>query len=305
LTLLPLSPSERRLFALLARILTPRLLWLVAATVATLAAGLALPRPMRSLAEAASLLFAAALLGLAWALAAPGLAGRVPSARSRTGLPKPHPFPLFRKEFLAFARLLEPWLVLLLALAAALTEWLGGWMSPARAFLPFWLFAVFLLPGFLHPFGLESGPERERYRLLPLPWPELVARKHGALALIFLLSTLPLPAVLALRLSFVAFAETLMVYGLTLGGCLLAGALWHNQPAARRIHLAPGALSGSNMPLDLALEAALLTAAAPVLFLAAVHNLAPTAVLPLGCALLALVVLLYRRLLRRCREQAN
>lgn len=69
--------------------------------------------------------------------------------------------------------------------------------------------------------------------------------------------------------------------------------------AARRIHLAAGSLSGSNMPLDLALEAAMLTALVPVLFLLAARNLFPLASLALDLALLALVTVLYLRLLRR------
>jgi hypothetical protein len=53
------------------------------------------------------------------------------------------------------------------------------------------------------------------------------------------------------------------------------------------------------MPLDLALEAAMLTALVPVLFLLAARNLFPLASLALGLALLALVTVLYLRLLRR------
>lgn len=163
--------------------------------------------------------------------------------------------PLLRKEIFALAHTLDPWLGLLVATLAAASEVFTSWMTPHKATAVFLFVALCQSTAPLAPFALDDEPQRERYRLLPVSYAAIVARKHAAAALLLLVSLAPLLVTLAWRQSLADLAESLLLLGAVCSGLLLTGVTLMDLRGCQRIRMRPDRLSGEGLSLDLALAA--------------------------------------------------
>lgn len=262
--LFPISRAQRLSLRFAARWLRWSILALVTASLTTLVAVLRTDWPSTEMRQNAALLAAPPFIGFAFASAAefllagfsvPRLRATPPVllARFRWSL-------LLRKELFDLFRTLDPVLVLLVAGAVAASEFVAPWLTPAKALAPLLLLASFLLPAALNPFALCSRAELDRYRLMPASFARLVAVKYAALALVFLIATSPLLAVL---LATPSGRPALPCIPLVLLGLLLSGLIFGRLPAARCIRMKPGTLSGEGMSFGL-FFASVAVMAAPV-----------------------------------------
>jgi hypothetical protein len=197
--------------------------------------------------------------------------------------------PLLHKELAYYARTLDPYAALLVALAAAYTELLTPWMTPSKALVPLQLIALLQLPAVLHPFALDSPAEQDRYRSLPIRFARIVANKHQALAALFLLSVSPLLAALFWQLPWLQSIAVGSEAALVLISLLLTGLILMRLPSARKIQMRIGGFAGQGLTLDLFFQAAVLSALFPlaVLFLAQGRSPLLHALLPLGFCLIS------------------
>jgi len=260
----PLTGFQRAAY----RVATICLNWRIAAvfgvSLLSVLAFIRAPHPAVSIAEAAGLLMAAACAGLASAIVLPKLQNGVRASKRSGAVATSQSYPLLRKELRCYARTLDLYLALAVSLAAGLTEYLGTWMTPAKATIPLLLLAFLQLPSALNPFGLESSAELDRYQLLPIPFWKLLLNKHIALALLFSLSAVPIAAALVYRMPWTDICATALLYCLVLLSWLVTGLLLMGIRAARQIRMAYGTVSGNGMSMLLATTAACLVAAVPV-----------------------------------------
>jgi hypothetical protein len=287
LTTYPLSRRQLALYRLLSHWLDWKSAALLAASVVSVVAAAFTPPGLLRAAQAAGLFLSANLSGSLLAEAATRLQTRdLPFTTHHRTLRKN---PLFRKELAYYARTLDPYAALLFALAAAYTELLAPWMTPAKTLVPLLLIGLLQLPAALHPFALDSPAEQDRYRSLPISFARIVANKHQALAMLFLLNVSPFLAALFWQLPWLQSVAVSAEAALVLIGLLLSGLILMHMPSARRIQMRIGGFAGQGLTLELFFQAAVLSALLPlaVLFLAQGRSPLLHAAIPLGFCLVS------------------
>ena len=223
-----------------------------------------LPHPAVVISKAVAALVIAASVGIGCAIVLPGF--RIVRDRRATNgaIPKSHKYPLLRKEIRCYLRTLDFYFALSISLFAALSEFYGNWLSPAKAIVPLLIIALLHIPAFLNPFGLEDSSQLDRYLLTPKPYSLLLATKHMALAILFLVSTLPLDVSLAYQMHFLQISTMAMETCTVVTSCLIVGISLMNKPHAQEIKMDAGKISGSNMSFLFVMQVAVLVAAIPL-----------------------------------------
>lgn len=264
LRLYPLTTTQEFTFHVLSFLQNRRLLALSAVSFAVIITLFRVPNPLLHFAGASAALIISMLFGLVLATflrrsasgsSFPLLSRRILNSKA---------FPLARKEFRYFSRTLDPYVALLIALAAGYSEYLGAWMTPAKAMLPMLVFAVMYLPLVLNPFGLDAPHERDRYSLLPISPCKILLLKHIVLAFLFLASLIPLAGSLFYRMSLQEGSITALLILVVLLNWLYTGLILMRLPAARTVRITFGMLSGDGMSLLLTLQATALLLALPI-----------------------------------------
>jgi hypothetical protein len=301
LSVYPLSGVKRAVYRLLSHWLDPKIAWLFGASAVNLVAVAWTAQPWLHVAQVLCVLVLACCTGTALALGGSAVEDRGASSSRSSRARRPRRFPLLWKELAYFARTLDPWMALLLAIAAGYTEVVGSWMTPAKATLPLLLISIVQLPAVLNPFALDSDSERDRYRLMPVAFASVVARKHAAVAALFLLSALPLMAALLFRISWRESFLAVAQLGLILESFLLSGLVLMDTPSARSIRMHFGGMAGDGLTIGTLAVAVTINAffPIPVAFALRRNGFGPKAAIEFG-ALLA-VGLYYLWLLRRQR----
>jgi hypothetical protein len=283
LSLYPVTRAQKAAFAVLCRLQNLPTLVLLAASLLTLLSLFGMSHPLLAVAQAAVLLTLAAIAGLVLSLALSALLqrGRI----RQQGCPRvrrvaviaclSRRLPLLAKDLRSFARTLDPSLALFCMAGVAITEYLGAWMTPLKTTLPLLLTATLLLSLVLNPFGLESQPERSRYRLLPAPFWKLLLQKHCALATVFLAASIPLAISISVRMSLPEICASAVQFGLVLMSWLLTGLILMRLPSSQRLRIAFGSLSGSNMPVSLAIQSLFWLSVEPVAQVFAIRAAGP------------------------------
>ena len=292
----PLTRLERAAYRWMSYLQSPPLLVVVLASVPAVCSMAGLKYPWCAMAGAVALFLLAAVLGLSLAMA---LSALLSQRIQRQNRPKLHRHPLMWRNLRQFTGTLDPYLAFTVSAVAGLTEYFGNWLTPAKVAVPLLLIALLQLCTVLNPFGLEMRTEQERWRLLPTPFWKILLGKHVALAVIFLLSAIPLALALALRLPRAEFCATSVQFLIVLMSWLLTGLMLMRFSASRQIHMAAGSLSGSNMPLSLAMISLVMLATVPVAESIALRGARPIVALLLAMGTLAILFFCYMLFLRR------
>jgi hypothetical protein len=282
----PLSRRQLAAYRLLSLWLDWKSVALALASAVSVVAVAFTPSGLLYSAQAAGLFLAGGLSGTLLAQAATRLQSQALPLAAHRSLRKN---PLLHKELAYYARTLDPYAALLFALAAAYTEVLTPWMTPAKALVPLLLIALLQLPAALHPFALDSPAEQDRYRSLPVSFTRILANKHQALALLYLFSVSPLLAALFWQLPWMQSITVAAEAVLVLICLLLAGLILMRMPSARGIQMRMGGFSGQGLTLELFFQAAVLSSLLPltVLFLTQGRSPLLHAALPLGLCLVS------------------
>ena len=223
-----------------------------------------LPHPAVAISKAVTALMIAASVGIGLAIALPGF--RIVRARRSIdgAIPKSHKYPLLRKEIRCYLRTLDFYLAVSISFFAAFSEFYGNWLSPAKAIVPLLIIVFLQIPAFLNPFGLEASSQLDRYLLTPKPYLLFLATKHMALAILFLLSTLPLEISLAYQMHFLQISTIAMETCTVVTSCLVVGIVLMHKEHAQKIKMDSGKISGSNMSFLFVMQVAMLVAAIPL-----------------------------------------
>jgi hypothetical protein len=264
LTVYPLSQTQRVGYRLLSHWLDWKVTALFAASVVGIVAIALTPRPLMRIAQAICVLAAACTGGTALALGTAALQNRSLCSTQNTKARRIRRFPLFYKEITYFSRTLDPYLALLIAVAAGYTETIAAWMTPAKATLPLLLLSVIQLPSVLNPFALNTRSEIDRYRLMPFSFARILANKHASSAALFLLSALPLVGALLFRLTWRQSIFTIAQLALILVSFLLTGLVLMHTLSAQNIKMRVGGLAGEGLTLGLFSVAAIMNAFFPL-----------------------------------------
>jgi hypothetical protein len=297
----PLTRRQRFVYRLITHLFDWKPAVLAAASLLTILASLRLPDPVPGLLAAAGCLGGVLLAGLALALASESFAGRVSARRLLRRRPRARALPLLRKEAAYFLRTLDPWSGFAIAVVAGFSQAYAAWMSPAKAAVPLLLIAAVQLPAVLNPFALNGAGERDRYRILPLPFGRILAVKHGAALLVLVGSQTPLLLALLWRQSGRDAAESAALTALIAAGYLLAGAVLSRLRATAGIQAHFGAFSGEGLSLDLYAVAVAIAAAPAVAALVAARLDPAWPALAVEAAVLLPALALHSLLLRRRR----
>jgi len=301
LALYPFTSLQKAWYRVCSYLQNGQVLAIFLASILAMIALVRVPHPLIALAQAAALLAFAAAAGLGLAIALSTLQNRADCVKLTATVPNPRRYPLFGMNIRYFARTLDPYLALLLSIAAGISEYLGSWITPAKFILPLLLLAVLYIPAVLNPFGLEKPAERSRYRLLPAPYWKLLRQKHLALASLFFASTLPLDFALVCRMTLPELCLSALQIGTVLLCWLLTGLSLMRLPSSRQIKLAFGTISGSNMTVMLAFHAAVLMAVVPLSEALIFRCVRPAIAFPVELGVLMALAATYALLIRRQR----
>jgi hypothetical protein len=295
----PLSRRQQGVYRLLSHWLDWKAAALLIASLACVMAVAWTPRGLLHMALATGLMLAGGICGTALALAATRLqtCGRE-VAKGQRSL-KVRNYPLFRKELTYYARTLDPYAALLIALAAGYTEQAAQWMTPIKATIPLLIISVVQLSAVLNPFALDTQTERDRYRSLPLSFARILANKHAALAAIFLISESPLVAALLWQLPWLEGSAVLAELAVILVSYLLTGLVLMRTPSAGNIRIRMGGFSGQGLTLELYASAMILNALFPLAVLFLARGRLPLLHVAIPLAMFVALSALYLWLLRR------
>jgi hypothetical protein len=295
----PLSRRQQGVYRLLSHWLDWKAAALLIASLACVIALAWTPRGLLHMALAMGLMLVGGICGTALAIAATQLQTcNGEAAKGRRAL-KMRSNPLFRKELTYYARTLDPYAALLIAMVAGYTELAAQWMTPIKATIPLLLISVTLLMAVLNPFALDAQTERDRYRSLPLSFARILANKHAALAVIFLVSESPLVAALLWQLPWLDGFAVLAELAVILVSYLLTGLVLMRTPSAGNIRIRMGSFSGQGITLELYTQAIAMNALFPLAVLFLARGRLPLLHVAIPLAMFVALSALYLWLLRR------
>ncbi len=295
----PLTRIQRLVFLLLSHLHNYRTMALLIASALVVGTMIRIPTPFWPMVEASGTLFLTVVLGLALTVLLSQMSGSGSSLLVDRRVPTTRRFPLEHKELGYFCRTLDPYAALIISVAAAYTELKASWMTPATASIPLLLIGMIQIAPVLNPFGLDSPLERNRYMLLPLSARRVLGGKHLALTSLWLGTASPLIGALLFRMSAVDGLKTVFLTGVILLGWLSIGLALMKTPAAQRVRLAFGSLSGEGMSISLMFQAVGLLIVGPLVPMVCFLELRGQVALAVASIQLLLMLSLYNHLLKK------